>query len=116
MTTGAALTNQDPPAEPCELAVLSRDIAEVKVESETRAVVLAKIKPATPIPVGAVLTAEQSKRREEGARYKYVLEKVGVEWKVAQIYQFWDFGDDPWKPIFEEVRTRTPHYYLYGPQ
>lgn len=116
VTTGMALAQQTPPLIPCTVDLYSREIMEVKVESETRAVVLVKIKPATPIPAGAVLTSQQEKSREEGGRYKYVLERVGAEWKIEQIYQFWDFLDDPWRPIYEEQPTTRPHVHLFGPQ
>lgn len=116
VSTSAALASLEPETYVCDRATYSRDIVEVKVESETRAVVLARIKPSTPIPPGVVLTTDQSKDREKGEQYKYVFEKIGSEWKLAQMYRLASYGDNPWEPIFEETRTRIPHYYVVGPQ
>lgn len=64
----------------------SKEIIEVKSESETRAIVFAKIKNNTPIPDGARPDVEDIKTREKGKNYKYVLEKDSEGWKVVQVY------------------------------
>mgnify|MGYP000157851375 CR=1 FL=1 len=63
-----------------------RDILEVKVETPTRAVVLALIKNTTPIPEGAEVTDYARSERENGGRVKYVLSGDGKAWKVAEIW------------------------------
>jgi hypothetical protein len=116
ISTGPAAARAEPSPFGCRLDVYNRDIIEVKVESDTRAVVLAAIRPATPVPAGAELTSIETKGREEGARYKYVLEKVGKEWKVAQLYHFENYGEDHWKPVFEESPKPPVHWFAYGVQ
>ena len=64
-----------------------RDIKEVKVESESRAVIFAQIRNATPIPPELTPSADQAKRRDEGDTYRYVLEKVEADWRVSEIWQ-----------------------------
>lgn len=116
MTTG--LAQQQPGAEMpgvCELESYAREIVEVKVESETRAVVLAKIKPTTQIPAGVTPDAEDMKRRGEGTLYKYLLEKVGSDWKIAQVYSHSQFDKDPWSAEFKEAKPYV-HSLVYGEQ
>lgn len=86
MMTGAAYDGIKAKSDALEL--FSREILDVKVESESRAVIIAKIKNSTPIPVGAEVSKLQEQSRSEGDKYKYVLEKANFGWQVAEI---WDF-------------------------
>lgn len=115
--TGPALVSVQRPAQ-CEVDMYSRDIVEVKVESETRAVVLATIKATTPIPAGATPAEHELKNRAEGYRYKYVLEKVGSVWKIAQIYtlQTYRTDSDPWDPLFSDSPKPYISSYVFGLQ
>lgn len=116
ITTGAArATFEEKPQ--CTLRTYSREITEVKVESETRAIVLAKIKATTPIPPDATPDDRDLKYRAEGFPYKYVLEKVGKDWKIAQVYSYKTYGDgDPWEATFAEKPKPYVHSLIYGPQ
>jgi hypothetical protein len=83
----------------------NRDIIDVKQETESRAVIIAHVKNATPFPPGAVLTEKNEKRRAEGERIRYVLEKTSAGWKVSQAYRFSEYrskyeNKDPWEPLF----------------
>ena len=103
----------------CSSNVLSREIESVKSESETRAVVLATIRNVTPIPTGAVVDKDQLKRRAEGRKFKYVLEKVEGRWKLAQIYAGNEFGsstarDPKWEPVFHKIQPLYPTVVFEG--
>lgn len=83
----------------------SREILEVKQETESRAVVLARVKNITPIPPGAELTDFDKKRRRDGEVYRYIFEREGDGWKLVQIQSKdykgdWDnqFDDRPYVP------------------
>lgn len=95
------------------LYTYGREITEAKVETESRAVVMVKIRNTTPLPAGTVLTAEDSKRREEGDPFKYVLEKHQDAWKVAEIWRW-----ASWNSNFEKVQPITtdspPIYVSFG--
>jgi hypothetical protein len=114
VTTGLALQSGEFDSL-CVHPRFGREIVEVKVESETRAVVLAKIKATTPIPAGATPDEQDLKRRAEGDLYKYVLEKVGKDWKIAQIYSHQSYGGDPWSPEYKEPKPYV-HAFIFGPQ
>lgn len=114
ISTGVARANLGRKPD-CSKISYSREIAEVKVESDTRAVVLAKIKATTPIPPGGEPDADDVKRREQGFPYKYVLEKVGKDWKIAQIYTFASYKEtDPWSPVFSDTNKPFVHAYVGG--
>ena len=74
----------------------SRDIIDVKIESESRAVVVAVIKNTTPIPAGAEPSKFDEERRRDGQRYKYVLEKGQTGWRVAEIWEWRTYPSPDW--------------------
>lgn len=87
-----------------------REIIEAKVETDTRAVINAVIRNSTPIPDGADVTAYDRKRREQGNRFRYVLERSQDGWKVAEIWEFDQFYDKKWtknSPSSEKPRVGT---------
>ena len=65
---------------------VQRDIDTVKQETDSRAVALVRIKNITPIPEGAQPSARQFKEREAGIMFRYVLEREGNSWKVAEVW------------------------------
>jgi hypothetical protein len=67
--------------------VIEREILEVKNESETRAIVLAKIKNVTPLPQGMVLNDWNKKDRDYGTDVRYILEKDADGWSLTQAFQ-----------------------------
>jgi hypothetical protein len=81
------------------LETFARDIIDVKVESESRAVVTAVIKNTTPIPVGAEVSKFDEERRRDGERYKYVLEKTQAGWRVSEIWSWETYPSSDWKKM-----------------
>jgi hypothetical protein len=63
-----------------------RDILHVKTESETRAIVVTKIKNVTPIPDGVSLASYERERREYGRDVRYVVEKIKGQWRLTQAW------------------------------
>lgn len=83
---GNALRWQQP--RPCITQVFDREINDIKVETDTRAIVRATVKNVTPVPVGADEPAEfMKKQREDGQKYRYVFTKVEGRWLVEDVYE-----------------------------
>lgn len=68
----------------------TRDILEVKVESDSRAVIDTIVRNSTPVPPGAEPTAYGERARRFGERFRYVLDKEAEGWRVVEI---WDWDD-----------------------
>jgi hypothetical protein len=90
-----------------------RDIQEVKTESETRAIVFAKITNVTPLAAGAELDSYDKKWRSEGFRYKYLVEKTSAGWKISQVYRYDEsnkyVNKDPWEGLYKySNKPRVP--------
>ncbi|EJE48383.1 hypothetical protein PMI14_07193 [Acidovorax sp. CF316] len=79
---------------PWRRETFERTIKEVKTETESRAVVLVNIKNNTQLAPDEVPDSFDRKRRDEGEMYKYVLEKFGSNWKVAEISSYRDYKKD----------------------
>ena len=94
---------------------MEREIVAVQVETETRAVVIAKIRATTPVPSGVTLTERESSQRRDGFPYKYVLEKAKDGWKIEQIYTK-DIISSDWEPMFKENPRQYVASYVYGIQ
>lgn len=87
-----------------------RTIQEVKVESESRAVVIANIRNTTPIPAGAQPDKYDTERREHGELFRYVLEKSGTSWQIAEVYMRDElrlYGGD-WRKILPITSDYVP--------
>jgi hypothetical protein len=89
----------------CNQEQFSRDIDEVKSESETRAIVFATVRNATPIPAGAEANEYDKKWRETGFKFKYLVEKSGGVWKISQVYKYDESNKylkrDVWGKVYE---------------
>jgi hypothetical protein len=79
------------------IEVFSRDIVEVKVESESRAVATAIIRNISPIPPGAEVHRFEEEQRREGERLRYVLEKEERGWRVAEVWVGETYPTAGWK-------------------
>lgn len=79
------------------LETFSRDIIDLKVESESRAVVIVVIKNITPIPAGGEVSKFVEEYRRDGQRYKYVLEKNQAGWRVSEIWSWSTYPSTDWK-------------------
>ena len=75
----------------------SRDLIDVKVESESRAVIVVMIKNSTPIPAGAEVSKFDEERRRDGERYRYILEKNQAGWRVSEIWEWREYPSAGWK-------------------
>lgn len=60
------------------------DILEVKNESETRAMVIAKVRNITPIPSGMKLDKGEQEDRDYGRDLKFIVEKTPEGWRLSQ--------------------------------
>lgn len=108
--TDGALLKKHSKIDSCSNYVYSREITEVKTESETRAIVFAKIKNITPIPEGAIAGEHEKNRRAEGTEFKYVTEKSVEGWKVVKVYEKSEFNNS-W---FERYKLDSePDYPFY---
>ena len=74
-----------------------RDLIDVKVESDSRAVIVAVIKNSTPIPAGAEMSKFNEERRRDGERYRYILEKNQTGWRVSEIWEWSTYPSAEWK-------------------
>lgn len=111
ITTGDLLAERMDLKVDCVQEEFSREIKEVKSESETRALVFAIIKNATPIPPGAEPDKTDLKWRSDGFQFKYLVERDGNEWKIAQVYRYDDAAEylkkEPWEKIYST--SDKPH-------
>lgn len=78
----------------------AREIVDVDQQTESRAVILARIRNTTPIPEGATPSEYDVKARRDGEDVRYVLEKDAEGWKVVQLQRRYYEGDD-WNDIFD---------------
>lgn len=81
--------------------IQQRDILEVKNESETRALVLAKIKNITPLPRGYELNRYSLEKREYGVDVRYVVEKIKGEWRLTQAWYRDSADAESWTKAWE---------------
>lgn len=78
------------------IETFSRDLIDVKVESESRAAIVAVIKNSSPIPAGAELSKFDEERRRDGERY--ILERSQTGWRVSEIWEWSDYlPKNDWK-------------------
>jgi hypothetical protein len=78
----------------------SRQILGVERESPTRVLIRARIRNVTPIPPGAVPTEFALEARNKGEEFRYIFEKVGQEWKLAQIQTWWE-SSQAWNDLHD---------------
>ncbi len=78
------------------IETFSRDLIDVKVESDSRAVIVVVIKNSTPIPAGAEMDKYDEERRRDGERYRYILEKNQEGWRVSEIWDWRTYPSNGW--------------------
>jgi hypothetical protein len=74
----------------------SREISEVKIESESRAVITTVIKNTSPLPEGAEMDARSLNERIQGERYRYVMGHHKSGWRVSEVYS-WQSYSSSWR-------------------
>lgn len=119
ISNGAMLEYYKKNAHQCNSSTFSKEILEVKIESETRAIVLARIKNITPIPEGYKLDGDELKSRDIGEKYKYLLEKDSQGWKVIQTFTLSEYaeksGIDTWYTNYEnKIESRISSFVYWG--
>lgn len=82
------LASLTPKPRECIPDVFTRDIDEVKAESETRAIVFGTIRNANPVPPGAEADEIEKKWRASGFKFKYLVEKTSGAWKISQVFRY----------------------------
>ncbi|WKL15960.1 hypothetical protein QYQ99_27240 [Comamonas testosteroni] len=97
-----------------EVQTFDREIAEAKVETETRAVIHAVIKNSTPIPEGAEVTKSDRDRREQGNRFRYVLERGQDGWRVSEVWEYSLYHDNKWRKEYPSSTTPTVSVFVFG--
>lgn len=90
---------------------LSREILEVKQETETRAVVLVRIRNVAPVPENAVWTDYDRQARRDGDLYRYILERASNGWRVSQIKAKRSY-DDTWSDQYRPERVSVPTFTI----
>jgi len=114
VTAGMVQKNRMDRDRPFQL--FDRQIDEVKVETDSRAVAIVTIRNVTPIPSGPV---DQDARtlgiRVSGERYKYVLEKTPSGWGVAELAE-WDSYGRQWRKTYDSYAKgpMLPHMTYEG--
>jgi hypothetical protein len=115
LTTGEALEALATEAEP---ETFSREVLDVDLQTETRAVVLARIRNTTPIPPGAVVSDSDLKARREGAEFRYIFEKDQAGWKLSQVQRRQETVEDimagrpgtDWANVYDRTEVFVPRY------
>ncbi|MBB1596873.1 hypothetical protein A9973_22685 [Achromobacter sp. UMC46] len=72
----------------CDPESYEREIVNVDVQSDTRALVVAHIRNAKPPTPGYVMNIDERDKKERGVRMQYLLERADntQAWKVTQVY------------------------------
>ena len=70
----------------CSSDIFEREIREIKLETETRAIAFVKIRNVTPST--AAHTESQEESRLRGEEYKYLIERSKEGWKISQVYKY----------------------------
>lgn len=120
MADGLMLQEYTPEVYECELETYAREIIEVKSESETRATAIAVIKNTTPPEANAKQDLKDMQRRENGVKFKYILEKDSEGWKITQVYEDSELlkiinlpGKDTWQPRYIAQESKGPYLHSY---
>ncbi len=94
--------------------VFDRQITKVDVQSDTRAVVTAHVRNATPPEDGATLDAEAKKTKEAGEPFQYVLERPDTKsgWMITKISSFSSYTKD-WRDAYPKAEP-SDNRYVYG--
>ena len=88
-----------------------REITNVDVQSDTRAVVTARISNTTPPDPGATLSDKDQKTKEAGDAYQYILERkdAASEWKIAQVLTMTSWSRE-WRSVFKKPDPSTNRF------
>lgn len=91
-------------------STFAREIVKVEQESETRAIVLARIRNTTPIPAGATPSPSDVETRRAGELVRYTLERDSTGWRLAQAQSHYYASDTTWHDRFTPHTPLVPTY------
>lgn len=101
----------------CDKETYEREIREVKLETETRAIAFVTIKNSTPST--AAHTEKEEQRRLKGEEYKYLIERSKEGWKIVQVYKYSEtnkyLNKELWGKEYTPYTERYPTY-VFGNQ
>ena len=106
--TGEELSDKQKVPSPT-LEEYERDILEVRVETDTRAVALVRIRNVTPVPVGAEMSRISEQQRLNGDQYRYIIEKTAVGWKVSEVWRAPLYAGQGWHKM-SGYKVTAPTY------
>ena len=106
-------TSDIPIDRPCDggVFIFDRVITRVEIQSDTRAVVKATIKNATPPEAGAVLDDSDIKAKAEGEPYLYTLERKDADsgWAISRIDRFPSYARD-WEKAYDKPQPSSNRF------
>lgn len=85
-------------------ATYSREITNVDMQTDTRAIVTVRIRNTSPIPPGAVVEDWHAKERRDGDEYRYHMEKHPDGWKITQV-ESWEDYNKAWRSLYGRPPT-----------
>lgn len=88
-----------------------RQVSEIKMETESRAVAFVTVRNVTPIPEGADSSNDVQKWRAEGERFKFEFSKEQSGWKLEQVSKYEKYGEK-WEPMFSMESTRPLYPWI----
>jgi hypothetical protein len=86
----------------------TREILDIEQQSDSRAVVLARIRNVTPVPPAASPDEFSARRRAEGDVYRYLFERDSAGWKLVQVQGKAYPGDMTWSDYFQAEDLVVP--------
>lgn len=104
----------------CDAETYEREIVNVDVQSDTRALVVAHIRNAKPPTPGYVMNIDERDKKERGVRMQYLLERADntQTWKVAQVYgqnRYCTVAPvNGWCPLYNP-NPGSAHTYVFEP-
>ncbi|CAB3707719.1 hypothetical protein [Achromobacter pestifer] len=108
--------------EKCDQESYDREIVNVDVQSNTRALVVAHIRNSKPPTPGYVMNIDERDKKERGVRMQYLLERADntQAWKVAQVYDQHRYCTvtpvNGWCPLYNQSPGSGHTYVLESAQ
>ncbi|MFE0843118.1 hypothetical protein [Achromobacter insolitus] len=108
--------------EVCSKQTYRREITNVDIQSDTRALVFASVQNSVPPTPGYVMDENDKRRKEKGLRLRYLLERSDREqpWKIAQLYADESYCSlskvDGWCPIYSDNRGTANSFVFAATQ
>lgn len=110
------ISNDFADPERCAPTVYSRDITKVDIQSDTRAIVQAHVRNATPPSKGYTMDEDDKQQKGKGRRMQYLLERQDAQqpWKITQVYSSDRYcvhdSVDGWCVLYKDDRGTANDY------